>query len=297
MSVSSSTLNPWSAARRRKRSRRHPERLGGRPAAGAGGDAGGSAAKVVRHDPGAPRGQNLPHDREDRAGPHVLDRLGVDDRAEASPEPAGATACEHVFETAFQDRDFRVARPDVGSLEAVRGQAGDLVPGGVEETQHPAHPGACVEHRFAGAVDPLQQLLGVAELGALKRGEADRLAGRVRVVEVPVVQKVARQHPVVEKQLGVGAHGRDAAVRSSAANPADDVMRQQRAAQDLLQDPAALHAGASLAGGRGSAGWGGVHCCGPVSARPCSETGRAAPPGGRCRPGPRACARSSRRPG
>ena len=142
-----------------------------------------------------------------------------------------------------------VAR-DVFHLESVGGQSGDFVAGFPEEGQHSAHPGARVEDGLAGAVDPLQQFLGVAELGALDGVEADRFRWGFGVVEVAVVQEVAGEHAIVEEELGVRMHGGDAPVGPAAADPADDVMRQQGAPQDLPEDP-----GAAQTGWRGRVGW------------------------------------------
>lgn len=147
-----------------------------------------------------------------------------------------------VFEAATQDGDARIGVTDVGRLGAVGGEAGGVVRGGGEDAQHATHATAGVEDRRVGLLNQVQQQLGVPALGAVQRIEADRLGRRVRVVEVAVVEEIAGQHAVVQRQLGVGMHGWDAAVHPSATEPAEHVLRQERTSEDLLQDPAAVAA-------------------------------------------------------
>jgi hypothetical protein len=140
-----------------------------------------------------------------------------------------------VLEAAAQHGDIRVGAADVVNLGPVGCESGDAVPGGMEEPQHAAHPRARIEHRQLRRSDPLDQLLRIAELGAVEVGEADLLGRRVGIVEVPVVQEVAGEHSAVELQLGVAMDGRDAAVHPSAAKAADDVVRKERAGKDTAQ--------------------------------------------------------------
>ena len=208
--------------------------------------------EVVRDDPGPAGRQDVAHHLEDAAGLHVLNRLRMDDCAKMCTVFVRKSVGEHVLEAGMQDGDARVVADDVLHLEAVGRQARDFVPGFVEESEHAAHPGACVQHRVIGAVDPLDQLFGIAELGAVEGVEADCFGRRFRVVEVAVVEEVAGEHPVVEQQLGVRMHRWDAAVRPSPPEPPGDMVRQEGAPEDLLQDPAAAQAGGARVFGWGS---------------------------------------------
>ena len=192
-----------------------------------------TVAKVVGHDPRAISSQNLSDDRENSLWIHVLNRLRMDHRAKMCPE----SVHECVLETTTQERHAGIIPADIVSLVTIRREAGHVVPRRTQETEHPSHARARVQHRRLGTVDEFHQLFGVAKLGPVEVLEAHRLGALAGVVEIPVVKEVAGQHAVVQPQLGVRMHGRDAAVKAPTPDPTKDMMWQEGPAEDLAQNP------------------------------------------------------------